>query len=757
MSQHDLVRRKRLIIPVLFIALAALACSLGGGQQNATVTPGGTAAQTQVAQSDVPEVEIRSPQDNTDVIINTEVQVYVHATDRIGVTRIEMRVDNLIADTAASPAANGTPAMDSILSWTPNSTGPHVVEVVAFRGDTRGNPKHITLNVRDTAAQVTNPAGSPAFLTASPTTDPSCRVRVNTDGLNVRSGPGINYDSITNLTVGTIAPVIGMTADGAWYQIDIQGAVGWLSSFYVTRQGVCSTIVYPPIPASPTPIPGAAPLIIPPTFTPLPTFPPPPPATVIPIIVLPTLTFTPYVPPTQHQASAGDLSSTAIYATQTKLAQPLPTNTLAPTVAGVTPTTTMTPTFTSTPVLPNLTITSVLVPSTTVVLDPVQHLASVPFTIKVANIGQADAPVFQVAVLLPDGTRFVGTTNIILAKGADVELTITTIFSKEGPQHVTIIADSGNQVVESNESNNLAFKDMTVVLATVEGATATTTPTATPLPSQSATPTTTQAATKTLTLIPTNTPITATPTQKATQAVSATPTNTLTLIPTNTPATTTPTATQQTTQAVTATPTKTFTLIPTNTPVTTTPTATQQITQAVTATPTKTFTLVPTNTPVTQTPTATPAVATSTPTHTPTQILPTNSPVPATNTPVPPSNTPKPPTNTPVPATATNTPKPATSTPVPATATPKPPTPTPAPPTATHTPTPVPPTSTPVAATATPAPVDLLNVPVVPNFTDPTNKPMSDNVKAIYANGVKKKYDPHLFYLVGDSTLSGAR
>jgi hypothetical protein len=514
MPQHDLVRRRRLIIPGLFIALAALACSLGGGQQNATVTPGGTAAQTQVAQSDVPEVQIRSPQDNTDVVLNTEVQVYVHATDRVGVTRIEMRVDNLIADTAASPAANGTPAMDSILSWTPNSIGQHVIEVVAFRGDTRGNPQHITLNVRDTAAQVTNPAGSPAFLTASPTVDPTCRVRVNTDGLNVRTGPGINYDSISNLAVGTDAPVIGMTADGSWYQIDIQGAVGWVSSFYVTRQGNCSTVVYPPIPASPTPQPGVPPLIIPPTFTPLPTFPRPTPTTTIPVIVLPTLTNTPYRPPTQHQPSAGDLSSTAIYATQTALAKPAPTNTIAPTVAGVTPTITLTPTLTPTPLLPDLTITKVTIPSTNVILDPVQNLASVPFTITVANVGQADAPVFQIAVILPDGTRFVGTTNIILVKQSSVELTINAIFSKQGPQHVTIIADSANQVVESNETNNIASADMTVVVATVQGVTPTSTQTFTPVPTQQATqPATqpaTQQATATLTLIPTNTPVTPT-------------------------------------------------------------------------------------------------------------------------------------------------------------------------------------------------------------------------------------------------------
>ncbi len=228
MPRQTLATRSRFVLPLvslISVALATLACNIGGQPPVATATAANSDT-TLIAQSDVPEVEIRSPGDNTEVIINSEVQVYVRAVDKVGVTRIEMRVDNLIVDTAASPDANGTPSMDSILSWTPSSSGPHIIQVIAFRGNVQGNPKQITLIVRDTAAQVTNPAVSPQFLTASPTSNPTCRVRVNTDNLNVRTGPGINYDRITTLAVGSEVPVTGSTPDRSWFQVNVQGLTG---------------------------------------------------------------------------------------------------------------------------------------------------------------------------------------------------------------------------------------------------------------------------------------------------------------------------------------------------------------------------------------------------------------------------------------------------------------------------------------------------------------------------------------------------
>src|SRR5215470_1267079 len=96
-------KNNRALLPLaLFVALA-IACSIGAQPQNVPPTAtGGATASTEIALSDVPEVEIRSPGDNTDVVINTEVQIYVHAIDKQGVTRIEMNVDSQVVDSVAS-------------------------------------------------------------------------------------------------------------------------------------------------------------------------------------------------------------------------------------------------------------------------------------------------------------------------------------------------------------------------------------------------------------------------------------------------------------------------------------------------------------------------------------------------------------------------------------------------------------------------------------------------------------------------------
>jgi hypothetical protein len=669
-----LATRKRLLIPLAFMILAALACNLGAQPPGATATPNGTAS-TAVALSDVPEVEIRSPADNSEVIIKTEVQVYVRALDKVGVTRIEMRADNLIVDTAASPEANGTPTMDSILSWTPNSVGPHVIQVVAFRGNIRGNPKQITLQVRETAAQVTKPAGSPAFLTASPTSDPTCRLRVDTDNLNVRTGPGINYGRVASLALGSTVPIIGIAPDRSWYQVNVQGLVGWVSASFATPLGVCSNLFVVPVPPSPTAPVGATAFILPPTFTPLPTLPPATPSSTIPVVVLPTLTWTPI--PTQGigQASAGDMSSTAIFATQTKLAQPNtptqgpPTGTSIP---GVTPSVTLTPTLTPTPLQPNIVINSVATSSTTVILDPVQQLATVPFVIQVANTGQAPAPVFQVTVRLPNGTSTSINTTIVLAPQASTEITVNATFNAEGPQRVIIIADSSNVVIESNEQDNVAFKDMTVIVATVQGATNTPTWTPSPIPTTLVPPTT---------VVP---PTTEVPPTVVTQAATEPPTaEPPTLIPTtqSAPATEAPTLTH--------TPTSTSTVEVASVPTTVVP---PTIVPTTVEPPTATFTFTP------EPPTAEPPTATFT-------------------------FTPEPPTAEPPTATFTFTPEPPTA----------------EPPTATFTFTPEPPTAEPPTAvppTTVPT-VDLFNVPVLPDLNaDPVKNNIKNINNTGKQNGV---------------------
>src|SRR5262249_17498823 len=102
-----------------------------------------------------------------------------------------------------------------------------------------------------------------------------------------------NYDRITSLALGAEVPVLGINNDSSWYQVNVQGTVGWVSAAFVTQLGVCSTIFTVAIPPSPTVPAGATPFVFPATFTPLPTLPPPTPSSTIPVVVLPTLTWTP--------------------------------------------------------------------------------------------------------------------------------------------------------------------------------------------------------------------------------------------------------------------------------------------------------------------------------------------------------------------------------------------------------------------------------------------------------------------------------
>jgi uncharacterized protein YraI len=59
------------------------------------------------------------------------------------------------------------------------------------------------------------------------------------DSINVRSGPSTNYPSYGTAPAGSTAPVIGVSADGGWWQISVSTAtipegVGWVSADYVS-------------------------------------------------------------------------------------------------------------------------------------------------------------------------------------------------------------------------------------------------------------------------------------------------------------------------------------------------------------------------------------------------------------------------------------------------------------------------------------------------------------------------------------------
>lgn len=101
---------------------------------------------------------------------------------------------------------------------------------------------------------------------------PSATVNVN---LNVRSGPGTDYERVGTLAEGTTVSIIGRTANGAWWQIlyaDGPDGKGWISAGYGTTTNTENVpVVEAPPPPSPS-VPTAPPTSEAPPPGPTPSF-----------------------------------------------------------------------------------------------------------------------------------------------------------------------------------------------------------------------------------------------------------------------------------------------------------------------------------------------------------------------------------------------------------------------------------------------------------------------------------------------------
>jgi hypothetical protein len=94
--------------------------------------------------------------------------------------------------------------------------------------------------------------------------------------LNVRTGPGTNYDRVGSLPAGTTVEILGRNASSSWWQIpypDAAGGKAWISAGYGTATNTENVPVVEapaaPAPAAPPPAPTSAP----PQAAPAPAFP----------------------------------------------------------------------------------------------------------------------------------------------------------------------------------------------------------------------------------------------------------------------------------------------------------------------------------------------------------------------------------------------------------------------------------------------------------------------------------------------------
>ncbi len=101
-------------------------------------------------------------------------------------------------------------------------------------------------------------------------------VRVTANVLNVRTGPGFEYDKAGQVEAGEQYRILGAIADYSWLLIDFQGGVGWVKTEFVEILGDIATVSIVQAPATPTP-----------GFTATPSLPPNPDITIDTVVLNP--------------------------------------------------------------------------------------------------------------------------------------------------------------------------------------------------------------------------------------------------------------------------------------------------------------------------------------------------------------------------------------------------------------------------------------------------------------------------------------
>lgn len=239
-----------------------------------------------------PTVVITAPLPGSEFKVNSPVTVQATASDPAGVVRMELWVSGVKTAESVSPLAQGQPTLTASFKWTPDVPGTYTLEIKAFNepGNT-GNPGLVTINVVAGEPPTPTPTDTPTPQPPTATVPATPSLVAQTD-LNVRAGPGTNYNVIGLLPVGAPADVVGRSEDGQWWQIRFdlaENGLGWVSAdpAFATTANV-DNVQVAPAPPTATPTPTNTPA---PTDTPVPTDTPTP--TSIPPTNTPTPTATP--------------------------------------------------------------------------------------------------------------------------------------------------------------------------------------------------------------------------------------------------------------------------------------------------------------------------------------------------------------------------------------------------------------------------------------------------------------------------------
>jgi len=245
-----------LLLVVLIVAIAGISIVIFQSNQGTS------------AEAVPPAVVISSPVTGSRFELGQRVIVQATATDAAsGIVRLELLVGGQKQAEAMSPVTSGQSPFTTVMEWVPPAEGDYTLEIRAFNVDgIRSAPTLVNITVQSAVSDNTPP---PVPQTDTPTPGdagiPAATVRTD---LNVRNGPGTQYDVIGLLTAGTTIEIVGRNEASSWWYIVYPAGPdqrGWISSEFAPANNPDNI----PLANTPTPVPTASPTPTPqPTDTP---------------------------------------------------------------------------------------------------------------------------------------------------------------------------------------------------------------------------------------------------------------------------------------------------------------------------------------------------------------------------------------------------------------------------------------------------------------------------------------------------------
>jgi len=264
MASRTLLAALTAFITLIFVSIAASACGLTGG---------GTSQPTK------PIASITAPANGSSFAVGQEVRISFSSADVKGVAQVELSIDGEpVRVELVNPPVNSFAAAHT---WMPQVVGSHLIEVQAFNVDGQASDlAQISVTVLEGAAVAATPTVAPVtptptltLFTATPTItpEPLPQPEVTTVvpaeqkptvttlvGLNVRTGPGLNYPVIGLLPKGESAEIMGRDQFSGWWQIAFtsdEGNRGWIAAgdeFSTATDAANVPVVGPPPLPAPT-------------------------------------------------------------------------------------------------------------------------------------------------------------------------------------------------------------------------------------------------------------------------------------------------------------------------------------------------------------------------------------------------------------------------------------------------------------------------------------------------------------------------